>query len=277
MLCCFSETKGQDQPEDENAAKDGPELEQGEPAAAAAAACCDSDNATDPTNKHTTRALCAHVASPWPGADGQGVDAGRGDRLPEAAAGAGAGDEPDEQHDDAHGDAAAADVRRHGADGPDGADGPGHDEHGLPRAAGRRRLRGSHAAHHAPLRPRHAALGPRRLRRRRRGRGGGPHAAARGGRRRRRAAGRLLRLPRVPGAAERPGTHADRIHIYVRAAYVQTISKGSRVVADANGSFAAAATERHGGVQQDGGAVPEDEPAAAAAGPAQQFIQAVST
>ena len=76
------------------------------------------------------------------------------------------------------------------------------------------------------------------------------------------------------GAAERPGTHADRIHIYVRAAYVQTISKGSRVVADANGSFAAAATERHGGVQQDGGAVPEDEPAAA--GPAQQFVETVS-
>jgi len=129
MLCCVSETKGQDQPEDENAAKDGPELEQGEPAAAAAAAaaCCDSDNATDPTNKHTTRALCAHVASPWPGADGQGVDAGRGDRLPEAAAGAGAGDEPDEQHDDAHGDAAAADVRRHGAvpeDEPAAAAGP---------------------------------------------------------------------------------------------------------------------------------------------------------
>jgi hypothetical protein len=29
--------------------------------------------------------------------EGQGVDAGRGDRLPAAAAGAGAGDEPDEQ------------------------------------------------------------------------------------------------------------------------------------------------------------------------------------
>jgi len=30
MLCCVSETKGQDQPEDEDAAKARPELEQGE-------------------------------------------------------------------------------------------------------------------------------------------------------------------------------------------------------------------------------------------------------
>jgi hypothetical protein len=30
ILCCVSETKGQDQPEDENVAKARPELEQGE-------------------------------------------------------------------------------------------------------------------------------------------------------------------------------------------------------------------------------------------------------
>jgi hypothetical protein len=133
--------------------------------------------------------------------DGQGVDAGRGDRVPEAAAGAGAGDEPDEQHDDAHGHAAAADVR-HGADGPngpDGADGAGHDEHGLPRPA---RLRA--AAHDAPA----AALHPPALgRERRRGeRGGRPRAAGR----RQRHAGRLRHLPRMPTSpAERPGTYAS--------------------------------------------------------------------
>jgi hypothetical protein len=118
--------------------------------------------------------------------DGQGVDAGRGDRLPAAAAGAGAGDEPDEQHDDAHGHAAAADVRH-------GADGPGHDEYGLHRAA---RLRA--AAHDAPT----AALHPATLGRGRRRSGGRSSAAVRRGH----LAGRLRRLPRVPtsASAERP-------------------------------------------------------------------------
>ena len=148
-------------------------------------------------------------------ADRQGVDAGRGDRLPEAAAGAGAGDEPDEQHDDAHGHGHAAappDVRDgpDGADGPDGTDGPGHDEHGLPRPAGLRRPHAAHDAPAAPLRPH--VLGPcRRCSRHRRPRSSSRRHLPRPAARRRRRAGRLLRLPGLPSAAERTGTYVQTV------------------------------------------------------------------
>lgn len=153
---------------------------------------------------------CSCCRAPEPEADRQGVDAGRGDRLPEAAAGAGAADEPDGKHDDAHGDAAAPDVDDgpDGTDGADGADGP--DEHGLPRPAG---LRRPHAAHDAPapLRPR--VLGHHRHRH---------HLPRPAGRQRHGASGRLLRLPSLPSAAERAGACANNYYIYL--AYVRTMS-----------------------------------------------------